>query len=65
MTLTLQGTEVLPAVDGLSAQAFAAGAMLTMLAEAMMPEAYEHGGKLVGLATVFGYLAAALLSLLQ
>lgn len=55
----------LPAVDGLSAQAFAAGAMLTMLAEAMMPEAYEHGGKLVGLATVLGYLAAALLSLLQ
>jgi ZIP family zinc transporter len=28
--------------------AFAAGAILTMLANTMMPEAYERGGKLVG-----------------
>ena len=28
--------------------AFAAGAILTMLADTMMPEAYEDGGKLVG-----------------
>ncbi len=28
--------------------AFAAGAILTMLADTMMPEAYEHGGKMVG-----------------
>ncbi len=34
---------------GRIAQAFAAGAMLTMLADAMMPEAFEHGGKLVGI----------------
>ena len=27
---------------------FAAGAILTMLADTMMPEAFEHGGKLVG-----------------
>jgi ZIP family zinc transporter len=52
----------LPAVDGRVAQAFAAGAMLTMLADAMMPEAFEHGGKLVGLFTVFGFIAAAMLS---
>lgn len=52
----------LPAVDGRVAQAFAAGAMLTMLADAMMPEAFEHGGKLVGLFTVLGFLAAAVLS---
>jgi ZIP family zinc transporter len=52
----------LPNVDGHAAQAFAAGAMLTMLADAMMPEAFEHGGKLVGLFTVFGFLAAAVLS---
>ena len=44
------------------AQAFAAGAMLTMLADAMMPEAFEHGGKLVGLLTVMGFLVAAMLS---
>ena len=30
--------------------AFAAGAILTMLADTMMPEAFEHGGKLVGVA---------------
>lgn len=52
----------LPAVDGRIAQAFAAGAMLTMLADAMMPEAFEHGGKLVGLFTVFGFIVAAMLS---
>ncbi len=52
----------LPAVDGLLAQAFAAGAMLTMIADAMMPEAFEHGGKLVGLATVSGFLASAVLA---
>ena len=55
----------LPGVDGRYAQAFAAGAMLTMLADAMMPEAFEHGGYLVGLFTVMGFLAAAVLSSLQ
>ena len=54
--------QVLPAADGHTAQAFAAGAMLTMLADAMMPEAFEHGGKMVGLFTVFGFLLAAVLS---
>lgn len=53
----------LPKADGHYAQAFAAGAMLTMLADAMMPEAFENGGKLVGLFTVFGFLVAAILSL--
>ncbi len=52
----------LPNIDGRLAQAFAAGAMLTMLADAMMPEAFEHGGKLVGLFTVMGFLAAAILA---
>lgn len=55
----------LPGVDGRLAQAFAAGAMLTMLADAMMPEAFEHGGNLVGLFTVMGFLAAAMLSIIQ
>ena len=40
----------LPGADGRRVQAFAAGAMLTMLADAMMPEGFEHGGKVVGLA---------------
>jgi ZIP family zinc transporter len=38
--------------------AFAAGAILTMLAETMMPEAYEHAGKLVGIATTLGFAVA-------
>ena len=38
--------------------AFAAGAILTMLAETMMPEAYEHGGKLVGVVTTVGFAVA-------
>jgi zinc transporter, ZIP family len=55
----------LPGADGLYAQAFAAGAMLTMLADAMMPEAFEHGGLAVGLFTVLGFLLAAILSVAQ
>jgi ZIP family zinc transporter len=55
----------LPGADGRLAQAFAAGAMLTMLADAMMPEAFEHGGKLVGLMTVMGFLVAAILAVAQ
>jgi ZIP family zinc transporter len=54
----------LPGADGHIAQAFAAGAMLTMLADAMMPEAFEHGGKLVGIVTVMGFLVAAALAVI-
>jgi ZIP family zinc transporter len=38
--------------------AFAAGAILTMLSDTMMPEAYEHGGKLVGVVTTLGFAVA-------
>lgn len=44
-------------------QTFAAGAILTMLADTMLPEAVEHAGQLVGLATVVGFSAAFLLSM--
>ncbi len=40
------------------ALAFAAGAILTMLADTMMPEAFEHGGKLVGVVTTLGFAVA-------
>jgi ZIP family zinc transporter len=43
-------------------QAFAAGAILAMLADTMFPEAFEHGGIGVGLTTVLGFSFAALLS---
>ncbi len=43
-------------------QAFAAGAILTMLADTMMPEAYEHAGSVGGLSTCLGFITAFLLS---
>ena len=51
-------------VDGRIVQSFAAGAVLTMLADTMMPEAFQHGGKIVGLLTTLGFLMAAILSAL-
>ena len=44
-------------------QAFAAGAILTMLADTMVPEAVDHAGRLVGLVTTLGFIAAFLLSI--
>jgi ZIP family zinc transporter len=46
-------------------QAFAAGAILTMLASTMMPEAYEEGGDVVGVVTAIGFLVAFVLSRLE
>ena len=45
--------------NGIEAAAFAAGAVLTMLADSMMPEGFKYGGRMVGLITVLGYLVAA------
>jgi zinc transporter, ZIP family len=45
--------------------AFAGGAILTMLADTMMPEAFEHGGRLVGLFTTAGFGLAFLISSLE
>ena len=38
--------------------AFAGGAILTMLSTSMIPEAYEHGGRVVGLVTTLGFAVA-------
>jgi len=48
-----------------SIQAFAAGAILTMLASTMMPEAYEEGGEVVALVTAVGFLLSFVLSHLE
>jgi ZIP family zinc transporter len=48
--------------SGALIQAFAAGAILTMLADTMLPEAYAGGGAVVGLVTVLGFALAFLLS---
>ena len=45
--------------------AFAAGAILTMLADTMMPEAFEQGGKEVGLVTTLGFGLAFAISTLE
>lgn len=50
------------ALDGVLAQSFAAGALLTMLADSMVPEAHENGGNAVGLLTVLGFAVAFALS---
>jgi len=39
-------------------ESLAAGAMLTMIAETMLPEAFEQGGSIIGLSTLGGFLAA-------
>ena len=46
-------------------QAFAAGAVLTMLADTMMPEAFKRGGRATGLLVVLGFALAYLLSTLE
>jgi ZIP family zinc transporter len=45
--------------------AFAAGAVLTMLADTMMPEAYEHAGEVTGVVTTLGFGLALALHVLQ
>ena len=44
---------------------FAAGAILTMLADTIMPEAFARGGKMVGLATTLGFGLAFAISALE
>jgi ZIP family zinc transporter len=42
--------------------AFAGGAILCMLADTMMPEAFAHGGRAVGLVTTLGFALAFAIS---
>ncbi|SHF82294.1 zinc transporter, ZIP family [Flavobacterium fluvii] len=46
-------------------QAFAGGAILMMLANSMIPEAYEHGGKLAGVFTVLGFFVSVCVVVLE
>jgi ZIP family zinc transporter len=56
---------LLPSADGRVVQAFAAGAVLTMLADSMMPEAFREGGPRVALFTALGFAIAAVLTTLD
>jgi len=46
-------------------QTFAAGAILVMLSNTMIPEAYEHGKKLAGIFTVLGFTVALSMAVLE
>jgi CRP-like cAMP-binding protein len=54
------GHEVFSFTEGL-----AAGAMLTMIAQTMLPEAYFKGGEIVGFSTLLGFLAAIFFKTLE
>jgi ZIP family zinc transporter len=56
---------LLLAATGAFAEAFAAGALLTMLADAMIPEAFQHGGTEAGLFQVLGFAVGLVLVLAQ
>jgi len=45
--------------------AFAGGAILIMIANSMIPEAYEHGGKLAGIFTVLGFFVSVCVVVLE
>jgi ZIP family zinc transporter len=54
--------DAVESATGAHIQAFAAGAVLTMVADTMLPEAFQESGKRVGLATLAGFTIALLLS---
>merc|ERR1719171_2382031 len=45
-------------------EGIAAGAMLTMIAQTMLPEAFEQGGDVVGISCLLGFLAALCVNLI-
>jgi zinc transporter, ZIP family len=46
-------------------QTFAGGAILMVLANSMIPESYEHGGKLTGLFLVFGFFISVSMIIIE
>ena len=55
----------LPAAGGAAVDAFAAGALLVMLTDSMIPESFEHGGRETGLSLVIGFSVATAMALAQ
>ena len=68
LVCTLAGVAGYALADGVSGDAqaaingFAAGALLVMLVDSMIPEARENAGRVAGLASVLGFAVAAGLS---
>jgi ZIP family zinc transporter len=54
--------DVMPGAEGAFALAFAGGALLVMLADTLMPEAFELGGREAGLVTALGFAIGFALS---
>jgi ZIP family zinc transporter len=50
---------------GALSDSFAAGSLLVMLTDSMIPEAFQHGGREAGLALVRGFGAAVVIAVLQ
>jgi ZIP family zinc transporter len=56
---------LIPDANGAIVDAFAAGALLVMLTDSMIPESFEHGGRETGLLLVLGFGVAVAVSLSQ
>jgi ZIP family zinc transporter len=56
---------LLPGATGGVIDAFAAGSLLVMLTDSMIPESFEHGGKETGLLLVLGFGVATAMALAQ
>ncbi len=57
--------QLIPDATGAVVDAFAAGALLVMLTDSMIPESFEHGGKETGLLLVLGFSVATAMALAQ
>jgi ZIP family zinc transporter len=57
--------QLIPGANGAVVDAFAAGSLLVMLTDSMIPESFEHGGKETGLFLVVGFSLAVEMTLFQ
>lgn len=57
--------KIFPDATGALVDAFAAGALLVMLTDSMIPESFEHGGRETGLSLVLGFGVALAMTLAQ
>jgi ZIP family zinc transporter len=57
--------QLLPGATGAMVDAFAAGALLVMLTDSMIPESFDHGGRETGLMLVLGFGIALAMTLAQ
>ena len=55
--------QYLPGADGSIVKAFAAGAVLAMLADSLIPEGFQEGGRPTGLLVVLGFAVSSFLAL--